>query len=240
MCTDSTRPVNIVLADDHPAVIRGLCSDLGALPLVSVVGEAKNSTELVELLERHPCDILITDYAMPGGKFGDGLSLLEFLRRRYPDVVVIVYTAIDNPALHAFLLQCGVHSVINKIDPPAKIIHTVHDICTQAAADQVSHASPFPSHGSAENNVPNIPAIPAKLTRLEAEVVRLYVSGMSINEIAELRNRTKQTISAQKESAKRKLNITRDIDLIRYLSETGFAILSDFAISTELPPFDPQ
>ncbi|KVO19008.1 hypothetical protein WJ73_05155 [Burkholderia ubonensis] len=63
---------------------------------------------------------------------------------------------------------------------------------------------------------------------------------MSINEIAELRNRTKQTISAQKESAKRKLNITRDIDLIRYLSETGFAILSDFAISTELPPFDPQ
>ncbi|EIP84394.1 capsular synthesis regulator component B [Burkholderia humptydooensis MSMB43] len=81
-----------------------------------------------------------------------------------------------------------------------------------------------------ERSIPN--ALP-KLTRLEAEVVRLYVSGLSIKEIAEQRNRTKQTISFQKESAKRKLNIKRDIDLIRYMSETGFVILSDSASSTE-------
>jgi two-component system capsular synthesis response regulator RcsB len=59
------------------------------------------------------------------------------------------------------------------------------------------------------------------------EVVRLYVSGASINEIAEQLNRSKQTISTQKTSAMRKLGIERDADLFRFAYETGIAAASD-------------
>ncbi|VTR32784.1 Capsular synthesis regulator component B [Serratia fonticola] len=60
-----------------------------------------------------------------------------------------------------------------------------------------------------------------KLTRREAEVIRLYVSGMSVNDIASQLKRTKQTISSQKTSAMRKLQISRDADLFRFAFETG-------------------
>jgi two-component system capsular synthesis response regulator RcsB len=61
----------------------------------------------------------------------------------------------------------------------------------------------------------------AQLTGRELEVIRLYVSGMTINEIAARLNRSKKTISTQKSSAMRKLNIDREVDLFHYGVETG-------------------
>jgi len=60
-----------------------------------------------------------------------------------------------------------------------------------------------------------------RLSRREAEVIRLYVSGRSVNEIASEFNRSKQTISSQKTSAMRKLGIKRDVELIRFAREMG-------------------
>ncbi|WP_176082206.1 LuxR C-terminal-related transcriptional regulator, partial [Paraburkholderia tropica] len=58
------------------------------------------------------------------------------------------------------------------------------------------------------------------MTTKEAEVIRLYVSGLSISEIAAQLNRAKQTVRAQK-GAMRKLGIERDADLFQYAYETG-------------------
>ena len=59
------------------------------------------------------------------------------------------------------------------------------------------------------------------LTRREMEVVRLFVSGLSIGDIAQRLNRGKQTISTQKIMAMRKLGIEREADLFRYAIEMG-------------------
>jgi len=60
-----------------------------------------------------------------------------------------------------------------------------------------------------------------RLSRREAEVIRLYVSGRSVNEIASEFNRSKQTISSQKPATMRKLGIKRDVELIRFAREMG-------------------
>ncbi|MNY30650.1 Transcriptional regulatory protein RcsB [compost metagenome] len=59
------------------------------------------------------------------------------------------------------------------------------------------------------------------LSQRELEVVRLFVSGMTVSEIAGILRRTKQTISTQKLNAMRKLGIERDGDLYRYANEVG-------------------
>ncbi|MCW3477994.1 LuxR C-terminal-related transcriptional regulator [Neisseriaceae bacterium JH1-16] len=63
----------------------------------------------------------------------------------------------------------------------------------------------------------NLPA----LSRREIEVVRLFVSGLTINEIAARLHLSKQTVSAQKVSAMKKLGLQREADLYRYAIEVG-------------------
>ncbi|MFJ2991422.1 response regulator [Pandoraea sp. NPDC087047] len=229
------KKLNIILADDHPAIISGLRTLAEQLPGVDVVGHARDSTSLVEMLRRLHCDVIVTDYAMPGGRFGDGLLLLEFLQRRYPDVVVIVYTAIDNPALLDAMHKRGARAVFSKIEPPEKVAAAIRAVAEGTPPSDSRAKSPT---STAKHSREPVASGFDTLTKLEAEVVRLYVSGLTIDEIAELRHRSKQTISAQKQSAKRKLNIARDIDLIHYVKESGFATLS--GATTAPAPYPPD
>jgi two-component system capsular synthesis response regulator RcsB len=66
----------------------------------------------------------------------------------------------------------------------------------------------------------------SKLSRRELEVVRLFVSGMTIKEIAERLNRSIKTISTQKNAAMRKLGIDRDSELFQYAQSNGLLHLS--------------
>ncbi|MCI0152150.1 response regulator transcription factor [Paraburkholderia sediminicola] len=215
--------INLVLADDHPALIAGIKYELAGIRTLEVVGTAQNSTEIVELLSRVPCDILITDYAMPRGEYGDGIALLSFLRRRYPDLKIIVFTTIDNPAMVHEMSKLGIKSVLNKVDDVGHLISAIHAVYAGAAYFSPS-ASAQRAHaqtGRADTESTR------QLTKRETEVVRLYVSGQSIKEIAEQLHRTKQTVSSQKMSAMRKLGIERDADLFRFAYEMGFVVATD-------------
>lgn len=209
--------ISIIIADDHPALLLGITHELAIIPTLEIVGQAKNSTEIVDLLSKTNCDILITDYVMPGGSAGDGMAMLSFLRRRYPDLKIIVFTTINNPAIVVEILKLGIGSVLNKVDDVGHLISAVHAVYAGATyiSPQFKTATKQlrQSNGSRASNY--------KLTLRESEVIRLYVSGLSVNNIASQLKRTKQTVSSQKASAMRKLGVTRDADLFRFAYETG-------------------
>ncbi|MBK3787194.1 response regulator transcription factor [Paraburkholderia aspalathi] len=215
--------IRLILADDHPAVIAGIRHTLAGISTVDVVGTARNSTELAELLSQVPCDVLITDYAMPGGEYGDGLALLSFLRRRYPELEIIVFTTIDNPAVVHEIAKLGVKSVLSKVDDMKHLIFAIHTVHSGAAY--------FSSGTMTQHDLLQIGRADSKrvqeLSKREAEVVRLYASGQSINEIAGQLHRSKKTVSAQKMSAMRKLGIQRDADLFRFAYEVGLTVSTD-------------
>lgn len=210
--------IDLIVADDHPALVAGIEHALSRSNAIRVVGTASNSTELVDLLTCERCDILITDYAMPGGSHGDGLGLLSFLRRHHPDLKIIVFTAIDNPALIASMARLGARAIVNKMDHIDNLIATVQAVyagasCLPAGIGAFA-SSRLPVDGEA-------PEIERQLSARELEIVRLYVSGLSVSEIAAYLHRSKQAVSTQKMNAMRKLGIERDAGLFRYAYETG-------------------
>lgn len=207
--------ISLILADDHPALITGVKYELADFHTISIVGTARNSTEIFDLLNQSHCDILVTDYVMPGGNFGDGMTMLSFLRRRYPELKIIVFTTIENRAIVAEMVKVGVRAVLSKVDVIGHLISAIHAVYAGA-----TYFSPRFRPISAMDHVTQIEPF-KRLTRRETEVVRLYVSGVSINEIAEQFKRSKQTISSQKASAMRKLGIDRDVELFRFAYETG-------------------
>ena len=59
-------PVRVVVADDHPVILFGAEHALLKFPGIQVVARARQSTELIKVLQTVPCDVLVTDLAMPG------------------------------------------------------------------------------------------------------------------------------------------------------------------------------
>src|SRR4029077_11978942 len=79
--------VRILIADDHPVVRHGLKQILALDPDLTVVGEAKNGNEALDLARRVEWDVAILDYSMPGKS---GLDLLKEIKREHPQRPVLV------------------------------------------------------------------------------------------------------------------------------------------------------
>ena len=213
--------IRILLADDHPALLSGVQHDLATITTLEVAGVARDSGELVELLHNTPCDVLVTDYAMPGGAYGDGMTFISYLRRSFPSLKIVVFTTLDSPAIVQELAKIGVNSVLGKVNDTSHLISAIHAVHAGARYYPSETSRTGPANARRSNGEA------LELTKRELEVVRLYVSGQSINEIAEQLHRSKQTISSQKTSAMRKLGIERDADLFRFAYETGLTTASD-------------
>lgn len=70
--------IRIIIADDHPIVRVGQKVVIEASGKYKVVGEADGPDQLLELVSRIPCDVIVTDFAMPGNQQADGYGLLGF------------------------------------------------------------------------------------------------------------------------------------------------------------------
>ncbi|MBE1161029.1 response regulator transcription factor [Dyella acidiphila] len=204
--------IRVALADDHPVIRLGIEATLDDTPTVQRIGSAVDSTELIALLDSQACDILITDYAMPGGHYGDGLELMGFLRERYPQLGIIVITGMDHTVLIRSLQACGVDAILSKGDDMAHLrsaVQAVHSKRKYFSPRVAKVVKTLSSTGSSH------------LSPRELEVIKLYVSGTPINTIAEKLERSKQTISTQKVNAMRKLGIETDAELFKYALELG-------------------
>lgn len=213
--------IRVAIADDHPALLIGIAHELSGTSAITVVGSAANSTELIAILDAHACDVLVTDYAMPGGEYGDGMALLSFVKRRFPQIQIVLFTMIENPGVFRALLAQDIHCILSKADAASHIVHAV-----RAAYSKGRYFSP-----TVDELIKQVESAQPRdvkaLTRREAEIVRLYVSGLTVNQIAARMNRSKQTVSAQKRSAMRKLGIDREADLFKYALENGLVSFSN-------------
>jgi two-component system capsular synthesis response regulator RcsB len=207
-----TLPTRVAIADDHPAVLIGIAHQLADESTINVIGTAHDSSELIALLDANECDVVITDYAMPGGAYGDGATLLSHIKRRYPRIGIVVFTMIENPGLIQNMLAQGILGIVSKADPTRHLV-----MATEAAASDRSYLSP-----AVHTALAAVTAGGARpLSQREAEVLRLFVSGLTVNEIAARLNRSKQTVSAQKIAAMKKLGIERETDLYEYAINGG-------------------
>jgi two-component system, NarL family, captular synthesis response regulator RcsB len=227
------RPIKVAIADDHPLVLSGLIYELEKQAGVNVVGTAENPTELIKLLNAHPVDVIVSDYSMPGGTHGDGIALFGFLKRRYPKTHLIAVTMMSNPSVIRSLIAQGVDGVLSKSDSLTYVVGSLYAALSGKKFYSPSIQAIVKMHGiGAEPSAAPI----NNLTVRELEVIRLFVSGLTVSEIAERLHRSKQTVSTQKMSAMRRLGIRRDADLIKYGMEAHLVAQIDEQPGPSMPP----
>jgi two-component system capsular synthesis response regulator RcsB len=121
-------PIKLIVADDHAVVLEVVKDQFDQHDDIAVIGTAVDSTRVVELLSGQSCDVLITDYEMPGGEYGDGLPYLVFLTDHFPHLKVIVFTSADIRNIKNAVAKNDQFSFLQKSVDLEKLVPTVRRV----------------------------------------------------------------------------------------------------------------
>lgn len=207
--------IRVIIADDHPIVRIGQKVVIEASGTCKVVGEADGPDQLLALMRDTACDVLVTDFAMPGDQQADGYSLLGLLHRNYPTLPVILVTMFANVATLRASFALGARAIVAKSASAREL-----PLAIRAVGKGQTFISECLREQMAQAGQPD-PAAQPKLSGKEREVVRMLASGLTVSQIAAQVNRSISTISKQKSTAMLRLCINTDVDLFAYARASG-------------------
>ncbi|MEO2217763.1 response regulator transcription factor [Chromobacterium vaccinii] len=204
--------IKLMLLDDHDVVRAGLLSFLSGLDDVEVLGSFGRVVDLVTAMRVQVPEVLLLDYALEKGEM-DGLLLIQSIGARFPESRILVISAIDVPAAKSVLQRAGAHGFINKSASSMEIVKAIRVIAygypfwsEMDSKAQDTELEPVQRGASTESLL-------EKLSPREREVIRCYLEGMSVSDIAEKFARSIKTISTQKHTAFTKMGIKSDREL---------------------------
>jgi two-component system, NarL family, response regulator NreC len=117
--------IQIILADDHQVVRKGLKALLSAEPDLSIIGEAGDGLETVKLVEQLQPDILILDLMMAGI---NGLEVTRQLHKKCPKIGIVILSMHSNEAYVLEALRSGAKAYILKESPPEELVRAIRDV----------------------------------------------------------------------------------------------------------------
>lgn len=215
----------IAVLDDHPLIGKAIQYRLAQEPLLHLAGAFAQRQQLMTFLQSNAVDVLILDY-MLGEEDLDGLQMVKQLRVRYPDLKILISSAVEKPAIVQLLLKAGVHGFVGKSEDQEVLIAALHQVCRNKrflTADMLLEMDKFQESDREMHDylLPremggDITLLLRELSPREIEVIRCYLDGLSITQIAGKYARSRKTISGQKQTALRKLGLRSDLELFKY------------------------
>jgi two-component system response regulator NreC len=208
--TPKTQPINVVLANDHELMRRGLRQLLDGAQGVEVVAEAGDLASLLRSLHHHRPQVLVLDVSLPGGS---GTETIGELRNRAPLTEIVVLTMEDNPSFvqRAFLagaLGFVLKDLADNELPPA----------VRAAAFGEEYVSP---RMSVRLDALRRSLTEDRLTSREVEVLRLIALGHTSVEIARKLRLSPRTVETHRAHISAKLGLATRAELVRYALRRG-------------------
>jgi DNA-binding NarL/FixJ family response regulator len=187
------QPIRILIAEDHLIARVGVSTIVNMQPDMTVVAEAANGLQAVEMFRKHLPDVTLLDLRMPGMT---GLEAAAAIRREYPKARLIALTTYGGDEDIRRALQAGVQAYLTK-----DVLHD--DLLKAIRAVHAGHPFLPPSVAktlAAEFLAPDLSA-------REMEVLSLIVNGLANKQIAHQLNIAEHTVKNHVKSILSKLNV---------------------------------
>jgi two-component system, NarL family, invasion response regulator UvrY len=117
--------LKVLIADDHAIVRKGLKEILRESSVDTVVGEASNGSEALDLAERDAWDVIVLDITMPPP---NGLEVLRRLQRDQPDVPVLMLSMHSGRAYIDSSIKAGAAGYLSKEAAPDELIEAISTV----------------------------------------------------------------------------------------------------------------
>lgn len=214
---DKPKKIRLLLVDDHPIVLDGIKSHLGAQPEFEVVGDASNGMDALRKAKLTLPDVILMDVSMPNM---NGLEAMVHLRKQVPNAKVIILTMHDSKEYIAQIVRLGARGYLLKDCSPTELVQAI-----KAVHGGEVYFSPTVSKVLVEEMVdgrkPLEQPVPPPLTEREREVLSLIAEGLLNKQIADRLGIGVRTIETHRERIMRKLDIHTVAGLTKYAIARG-------------------
>jgi len=201
--------MRVLIADDHPVVRHGLKQILASESKLSVVGEAKNGNEALEMARQLDWDVAVVDYSMPGMS---GLELLKEFKREHPNRPVLILSMYPEEVHATRVLKAGAAGYLNKASACEELAHAIRKIAGGGKYISPSLAEKMVFELGPDAQKP----LHEELSDREYRVMWLLASGKQVKQIAKEMFLSASTISTYRSRIFRKLQLTSNAGLVRY------------------------
>src|ERR1043166_5198022 len=201
--------LNVLIADDHAVVRRGLKQILEETPDIVVSGEATNSREVLQQLNARKWDVLVLDITMPGRS---GLDILKEVKQLSPKLPVLVLSMHAEEQFASRVLKAGAAGYLPKESAPEELVNAIRKVCaggryiSAAQAERLIYL--FQPGG---DKMPH-----ESLSNREYEVLRLIASGRTVSQIPEEVKLSVKTISTYRTRVLEKMRMQASAELTHY------------------------
>ncbi len=207
----------VLLADDHAILREGIRMVLDAQPGITVIGEAEDGRQALEMVEKLQPDVVVMDIAMPNL---NGAEATRQIRRRFPRVQVVILTMHENQQYLAQIVNAGAIGCVLKRSAGTELVTAV-----KAAARGESYFSPTLSTMMldvyrmrlAEQGEDEL----SMLTEREREVLQLVAEGKTNQEIADQLVVSIKTVQTHRMHIMEKLGAHDRTDLVKHAIRLG-------------------
>jgi two-component system, NarL family, response regulator LiaR len=219
--SSASRPIQILLVDDHPVVRDGLRAMLGLQPDFQIVGEANNGVEAVQQVVQLRPDVILLDLEMPEL---DGVAALERIRAASPAARVIILTAYDEDERIVSAVIAGAQGYILKGAPREDIFRAIRIVYAGGSLLQPLIASKLRRHLSEQAAKPEDVV---ELTPREIEVLQLIAQGKSNKQIAAELVIAERTCKFHVSSILSKLGASNRTEAVKIAAQRGLVNLTE-------------
>ena len=179
-----------------------------------VVDHAADGRQALDhFVQAAPPDLTLMDIMLPGSS---GIEATRRIVAFDEQAKVLMFTMCSHPTVVQQALDAGALGVLTKDSPAEQLVDAVQSVARgkRVLSRQVAESVAF-SHYLPESKLFGY------LTPREFEMCRLLVSGHSIDAIAEQLNLSPKTVANKLSTARRKLDVSSDIELVKLASEVG-------------------
>ena len=164
--------IKILLADDHLVVRMGLAAIIGTESDLTLVGEASDGLEAVQLVDKLAPHVVIMDLMMPKM---DGVAATEQILKKHPDTKILILTSFGNSEDLNRALDAGALGALVKDSAYDDLISAIHSVYEGKRA-----------LGSAIRRQLKAPSQEVELKPRQLEILKYVAKGLNNREIAKL------------------------------------------------------
>ncbi|MDX1521816.1 MAG: response regulator transcription factor [Anaerolineae bacterium] len=201
--------LRILLVDDHVIFRKGIASLLSARSDMTVVGEAGDGIEAVQMAKETKPEMILMDVNMPRR---GGLETLVILKEEMPDVKVVMLTVSDEDDVLFEAVKRGANGYLLKNLEPQQLYDMLKGVRQGEAAISGSMASKIlQEYRHSDSNASSQEQSPDELTPREIDVLEQIVTGATNKEIAEALHITENTVKIHLRNILEKLHVQNRI-----------------------------
>ena len=209
----TTRPIRILIADDHAIFRDGLRRLLVTQDDFAVVAEATDGKEAIILTRELQPDILLLDMAMPGVP---GMEVLRELAHDGTAVHTILLTATIHPLEAAHALRLGARRVVLKASTPELLLKSIRSVCDGERLGEEVLAT-WTRYDEWRQNK-------SELTAREVEIISEIKTGNSNKQIARKLSISEETVKRHLSNIFEKLGVSSRLELALLASQHNLSL----------------